>query len=111
VDKDARLVGGFMLIEEFDKWRKERGCSVFLTPPNFTGADHWKDDFYLFVKMRYADAITVDNFAELAWQVYMLQACVEGFLDDFEEIQDELVRQDDILRIHSSEIEALWEEV
>jgi hypothetical protein len=105
-----------MLLEEFDNWRKERESSpkVIHMPTGmcaFTSGFEWRDDFDLFIRFRYCETITNEDFADLAWQVYMMQACIEGFLDDFEEIQDELVRQDECIRTLTSDLDALWSEV
>lgn len=100
-----------MLIEDFDNWRKERqgvSANSRVHIPCFTNSASWKEDFFLFIRARYAEQVSVELVTELAWQVYMLQACVEGFIEDFEEIQDELLSHGDEISGLGQEIEDMY---
>lgn len=65
-----------MLYEDFKTWKIRNGYSVF------TDDEHDKELFKKFFEERSFNLSALTIVADLGWQIYYLQCCVEGLLEE-----------------------------
>lgn len=61
-----------MLMEEFQKWKESKECVY----------DDDRDKFDIFYQHKYACKPFVEIMADLAYQIYHIQVCIEGLVED-----------------------------
>lgn len=70
-----------MLMDQFEKWKWKQG-NIQYRVEDVTKKDH--QDFIKFYE-DHVHNMQEDPLTELAYQIYNLQVCMEGLLDDFED--------------------------
>ncbi len=90
-----------MLLADFDAWRKSQDAARCKSPlSNFTNGNDWHEQFVLYMNLNSVGQNMQDIVTDLAWQIYMLQACNEGLIEDMEELQNQLGDVDHMLSDH-----------
>lgn len=97
-----------MLLDEFDAWRCEQEAIKCRAPmPHFTPSRDWQEDFEMYMHLRCVDRSVQDIVIDLAWQLYMLQACNEGLIEDMEELQNQIIDVSDLVEDHQERLDEL----
>lgn len=67
------------MLDEFNKW-----CFYNRYPKNIETGKYieTEDLFVMFLQSHYKDLSATEMLESLAWQIYNLQVCVEGLIED-----------------------------
>jgi hypothetical protein len=92
-----------MLLEEFETWRssKNHSCHIHLD----CDESEWNEDFGRFILSRYSNHDTAGVMIDLAYQIYMLQICCEGFIGEIEDLQEQLDSTNETVANHEDWID------
>jgi hypothetical protein len=95
-----------LMMEGFHAWRKEQESVRSRAPlPCYMSASDLRPDFDLYMLAAYPDVSTPNMLKELAWQLYLAQICIEGFVEDLEDLQDQIDCLEEVVDSHEDWID------